>query len=120
MHNRWQLESIRRKTAARGPIRFVGGGARSASIARIMADVLGEVVETVDSPQNSGALGAALLCARGLGILGTLADAKAIVRPAAVYEPRTELAAMYGDRFSVFKRLYARNKPLFAALNGGR
>jgi xylulokinase len=120
MHNRWQLESIRRKTSVRGPVRFVGGGARSRSIARIMADVLGEVVETVESPQNAGALGAALLCARGLGLVGTLADAKAIVKPAAVYEPRAELAGMYGDRFGVFKRLYERNKPLFAALNGGR
>jgi len=118
MHNRWQLESIRRRTAARGPVRFVGGGARSRSIARIMADVLGEVVETVDSPQNSGALGAALLCAKGLGLLGSLASAKSIVKAAAVYEPRKELAGLYGERFAVFKRLYERNKPLFAALNG--
>lgn len=117
LHNRWQLESIRNKTAARGPVRFVGGGARSRAIARIMSDVLGEVVETVASPQNSGALGAALLCARGLGLIGSLADAKNLVLPAAVYEPRRELTSLYADRFQVFKRFYARNKPLFAALN---
>lgn len=120
MHNRWQLESIRRKVGAAGAIRFVGGGARSRSIARIMSDVLGEVVETVGSPQNSGALGAALLCARGLGLVGSLAEAKRLVKPEAVYEPRRELAGLYSDRFQVFKDFYARNKPLFAALNAPR
>jgi len=120
MHNRWQLESIRRKVDTVGPLRFVGGGARSRSIARIMSDVLGEVVETVGSPQNAGALGAALLCARGLGLVGSLADAKRLVKPAAVYEPRRELAGLYGERFQVFKSFYARNKPLFAALNGAK
>jgi xylulokinase len=118
MHNRWQLESIRRKVDATGPVRFVGGGARSRSIARIMSDVLGETIETVEHPQNSGALGAALLCAKGLGLVPTLADAKALVRVAAVYEPRRELAGLYARRFEVFKRLHASNKKLFAALNG--
>ena len=118
MHNRWQLESIRRKVDATGPIRFVGGGARSCSIARIMSDVLGETIETLEHPQNSGALGAALLCAKGLGLIPTLADAKSLVRVATVYEPRRELADLYARRFDVFKRLYERNKPLFAALNG--
>ena len=118
MHNRWQLESIRRKVDATGPIRFVGGGARSRSMARIMSDVLGETIETVDHPQNSGALGAALLCAKGLGLVPTLAGVKALIKTAAVYEPRRELADLYSRRFDVFKRLYARNKQLFAALNG--
>jgi len=120
MHNRWQLESIRRRTEARGPVRFVGGGARSRATARIMADVLGETVETIATPQNAGALGAALLCARGLGFLGSLAEAKAIVRPQASYEPDASLAGLYGERFQVFKRFYGRNKPLFAALNDPR
>lgn len=120
MHNRWQLESIRRKTAARGPIRFVGGGARSRAEARIMADVLGEAIETVDSPQNSGALGAAMLCAKGLGMMASLADARTMVRPKEVFEPNASLAGLYAERFSVFKRFYYRNKPLFAALNGQR
>ena len=118
MHCRWQLESIRRKVDAVGPIRFVGGGARSRSIARIMSDVLGETIETVEHPHNSGAQGAALLCAKGLGLVSTLGDAKALIRPAETYKPRTALTELYTRRFNVFKGLYSRNKPLFANLNG--
>lgn len=117
LHNRWQLQAIRRKVDARGPLRFVGGGARSRSMARIMADTLGEVVETVANPQNSGALGAALLCAKGLGLIDSLGRARRIVRPLETYEPRRELAGLYDERFEVFKRLYARNKPIFKAMN---
>jgi xylulokinase len=118
LHNRWQLTAIRRKVEAHGPLRFVGGGARSKALARIMADTLGEVVETVPEPQNVGALGAALLCAKGLGVIASLGEARAIVKPLEVYEPRRELAALYAGRFEVFKRLYSRNKPLFREMNG--
>lgn len=116
-HNRWQLESIRRKSTARGPLRFVGGGARSKAMARILADVTGEIVETVPSPQCAGALGAALLCAKGLGILGSLSDSKAMVQASAAYEPERGLAELYAERFRVFKRLYQRNKGIFRDLN---
>ncbi|MDX9898736.1 MAG: FGGY-family carbohydrate kinase [Spirochaetia bacterium] len=117
MHNRWQLESIRNKAVAHGPLRFVGGGARSRSIARIMADITGEVVETVESPQNAGALGAALLCAKGLGLLDSLAEASTLVRASVRYEPDCSRKGLYDDRFGVFKQLYRRNKELFASLN---
>jgi xylulokinase len=117
MHNRWQLESIRRKVRVEGPLRFVGGGALSPAIAGIMADVLGETIETVASPQNAGALGAALVCAAGLGEIGGLAEAGALVPPNAVYEPRTGNRAVYAKAFPVFKELYYSNKANFKALN---
>ena len=117
-HSRWQLESIRRKVPVEGPLRFVGGGARSFQIARVFADVLGECIETTASPQNAGALGAALLCAAGLGAVGSLAEAGALVPAAAVYEPRLENRAVYDKQFAVFKNLYGDNRKSFRALNG--
>ncbi len=118
MHNRWQLESIRRKVRVEGPLRFVGGGALSPAIAGIMADVLGETIETIASPQNAGALGAALVCAAGLGAIGGLAEAGELVPPNAVYEPRQGNRAVYAKAFPVFKELYYSNRKSFKALNG--
>jgi xylulokinase len=118
MHNRWQLESIRRKVRVEGPLRFVGGGAQSTAIAGILADVLGETVETTASPQNAGALGAALVCAAGLGALSSLAEAGAMVPANASYAPRAGRREVYDRLFPVFKDLYYANKRNFKALNG--
>jgi xylulokinase len=118
LHARWQLASIRKKVPARGPVRFVGGVARSTATARVMADVLGETVETVPSPQNVGALGAALLCAAGLGAVSSLEEAGRLVAVAGTWEPRPENRELYDRHFEQFKRLYARNKEGFRALNG--
>jgi len=116
-HSRWQLESIRRKIEVSGPLRFVGGGARSARIAQVYADVLGETVETTASPQNAGALGAALLCASGLGALGSLEEAGRLVPAAASFEPRPGNREVYERQYGVFKRLYPDNRASFRALN---
>jgi xylulokinase len=118
MHNRWQLESIRRKLRVEGPLRFVGGGAQSPAIAGILADALGEGVETTASPQNAGALGAALVCAAGLGAIGSLADAGALVPANAYFPPREGRRQVYDRLFPIFKNLYYANKRNFKALNG--
>jgi Sugar (pentulose and hexulose) kinases len=117
LHNRWQLESIRKKVRVEGPLRFVGGSARSGAIARILADVLGEKIETTSSPQNAGALGAALVCAAGLGAIPSLAEAGAMVPANATYEPRDEERAVYDRNYPIFKELYYANRRSFAALN---
>ncbi|HOX48887.1 MAG TPA: FGGY-family carbohydrate kinase [Spirochaetales bacterium] len=117
LQSRWQLEAIRRKVEARGPLRFVGGGARSRAAARVLADVLGETVETTASPQNAGALGAAIVCAAGLGALSSLEDAAGLVPAAAAYEPRPERRELYDLRYEVLKRLYYDNRESFKALN---
>ncbi len=117
MHSRWQLESIRRKLRVEGPLRFVGGCARSPTIAAILADVLGQTVETTESPQNAGALGAALVCAAGLGAIPSLAEAGNLVSANASYEPRGVARAVYDGAFPTFKRLYYMNRSGFHAMN---
>ncbi|MGA2611960.1 MAG: FGGY-family carbohydrate kinase [Spirochaetia bacterium] len=118
LHGKWQLAAIRRKVPARGPVRFVGGGARSDAMARIMADALEEVVEPVVSPQNAGALGAALLCASGLGILGSLEEARRLVPVRGSFEPDSARSKIYQERLEVFRSLYERNRQSFRKLNG--
>jgi len=117
LNARWQLAAIRRKVHAHGPVRFVGGGARSSAMARIMADTLEETVETVAWPQNAGALGAALVCAVGLGALGSLGETRRLVPVSHRFEPDPERSRIYEERFQVFQDLYKRNKQGFQALN---
>lgn len=118
LHSRWQLEAIRRKVPARGPVRFVGGGARSPAAARTLAAVLGEAVETVRFPQNVGAQGAAILCAAGLGAIGSAGDAAGLVPAADAWEPDHASREVYDRHFEVLKNLYASNRQSFRLLNG--
>lgn len=118
LHQRWLLDSVKKKFPVSGPLRFAGGGALSPAMAQILADVLGHPVETVEHPQNCGASGAAWCAAVGLGWLAGFGEVKKSVRVTGRYEPNPAAAAVYGRHYDVFKKLYARNRALFADLNG--
>ncbi len=116
-HMRWMLEAQQKKVKTSAVVRFVGGGALAQLTCQILADVLGRPVETVNDPQNVGAVGAALVAAVGLGAFPNLAQAKALVPACCRYEPNPENKAVYDNGFAVFKNLYVVNKKNFAALN---
>ncbi|WP_081757113.1 xylulokinase [Gorillibacterium massiliense] len=117
-HLRWQLEAQDLKISTSRTIRFVGGGAISPKTCQILADVLGREIETVADPQNAGAVGAAIIAAVGLGLIGKVEDAKALVQLQAKYTPNPVNKATYDTYFRVFKSLYKNNKRAFGALNG--
>ena len=116
-HLRWQLEAQERKVRTSRTIRFVGGGALAPLTCQMMADMLGRQVETVDSPQNIGAVGAALVAAVGLGVISKLEEAKNLVEVTERYLPNMENKAFYDRNFEVFKSLYKNNKKSFKVLN---
>jgi Sugar (pentulose and hexulose) kinases len=116
-HLRWQLESQERKIKTSEAIRFVGGGALAPLTCQILADILGRKIETVDSPQNAGAIGAAVTAAVGLGLISSIDEAKALIKVHAVYEPNIQNKATYDTYFEVFKSLYSSNKKAFGILN---
>lgn len=116
-HLRWQLEAQERKVKTSRVIRFVGGGALAPLTCQMLADMLGREVETVESPQNVGAVGAALVTAVGLGIIGRLGEAKKLVRVTKRYIPDMHNKAVYDRAFEVFKSLYKSNKANFCILN---
>jgi xylulokinase len=60
-------------------IRLVGGGALAPLTCQILSDVLNRHVETVDNPQNVGAVGAAIVAAAGLGVIDGVEDAKKLI-----------------------------------------
>jgi xylulokinase len=116
-HMRWMLELSDRKFASSQVVRYVGGGALSPVGCQIMADILGRKIETVNNPQDVGAVGAAVVAAVGLGALENLERADSLIPPSAVYEPDYENHRAYSRYYEVFKGLYRNSKKVFAALH---
>ena len=117
-HLRWMLECEEKKVKTSPRIRFVGGGALSSEACQILADVTGRTIETVDQPQNVGAVGAAAVCGVGLGIIPSMESAADFVEVVRTYEPNRENKPIYDRNYRGFRNLYRDNKANFAALNG--
>ena len=118
MHLRWFLETQDKKIKTSQTVRFVGGGALSDVTCQILADITGRTVETVDSPQNVGAVGAAVIMAVGLGVIGDVSEAKRLIPAKKTFTPNTANKDIYDRNYAVYKMLYNNNKNAFKALNG--
>lgn len=116
-HKRWMLEAQDKKIKTSDTIRFVGGGALSGLTCQILADILNRKIETVNSPQNVGAVGAAALVAVGLNVIDSLDKVKDLIPVKKSYTPNPANKAIYDKNYEVFKRLYKCNKKNFAILN---
>lgn len=115
-HLRWMLESQDKKLKTADPIRFVGGGARSPEVAQMLADITGRRIETVESPQNVGSVGAAAVMAVGMGVIPSLASVQSFIRVTDIYVPNMENHAQYNHYYKIFRKLYASNRKLYAAV----
>lgn len=115
-HLRWMLESQDKKLKTADPIRFVGGGARSPEVAQMLADITGRRIETVESPQNVGFVGAAAVMAVGMGVIPSLASVQSFIRVTDTYVPNMENHAQYNHYYKIFRKLYASNRKLYAAV----
>ena len=116
-HLRWQLESMEKCVRTSPAIRLVGGGALAPLTCQILSNVLNRHVEAVDNPQNVGAVGAAIVTAVGLGLIGGVGNAKKLVPITGRYAPNAANARVYDKYFPVFKSLYKNNAKAFKALN---
>jgi xylulokinase len=120
LNTRWLLSAVERFTKRRlGPIRFIGGGARSGVWCQIFADVLGREIEQVADPVNAGARGVGMLAAVALGEL-TFDEIPGRVSVTASYRPDPGTAGLYGMLYDEFVGLYKRNHKAHARLNGAR
>lgn len=118
-HLRWMLECQDRRLKTSKKIRFVGGGALSPVSCQMLADITGRVIETVDSPQNVGSVGACAVTAVGLGLIPDLDCVKDFIPVADVYTPDKDKHAAYRKYYRTFKKLYTANKSLFKSLAEG-
>jgi xylulokinase len=116
-HLRWMLECQDTKIKTSDPIRFVGGGALSDVTCQILADITGRTIETVASPQNVGAVGAAAVMGVALGIIGSIEEIGDFIPAVKTFAPDKAKRNAYDKNFKVFKRLYRFNKNNYKALN---
>jgi xylulokinase len=85
-----------------GPIRLMGGGARSATWRQIIADVTGLTVEVMENGDAS--FGAALVAGIGVGVFASPQDAVArCVRRVSVCEPDAGRHEMYLRLFEIYQ-----------------
>jgi xylulokinase len=106
LNTRWMQEAVE-KFCRRplDPIAFVGGGARSALWAQIMADVLGRTVHRIADPGSANLRGAALLALLGLGEL----DAASLHGRAPVehvHLPDAAHRTTYDELYAAFRGTY--------------
>jgi len=89
---RWTIDRLEAVTGTRVEVvHVVGGGARNRLLCRMTADATGRPV--VAGPVEATAAGSALVQARALGLVGSLAEARELVRrsfPPDRYEPRPD------------------------------
>jgi xylulokinase len=118
LNTRWLLSAVERFTKRRlEPVRFIGGGARSAVWCQIFADVLGRTIEPVTDPVNANTRGAGMLAAVALGELA-FDDIPDRVTVSASYRPDPRTAGLYTRLYDEFVGLYRRNHKAHARLNG--
>jgi xylulokinase len=115
-NSRWLLDCVNRFTANDGPIRIVGGGARSDLWCQIIADVCGRTCERVADPLNAQLRGAALFAGIGMGELDR-DELRDLIPLDGVFEPIAGNRAVYDRLFAEFPGLYKTQKPMFARLN---
>ncbi|WP_372678926.1 FGGY-family carbohydrate kinase [Desulfosarcina sp.] len=116
-NSRWTREPAE-KMMGRPFTRFIfsGGGALSDLWAQIHADILGVPIHQVADPLTSTARGTALLALTALGHL-SVDQLPAMVPIRQVFEPDPSTRATYDRLYTGYRRLFFRNKEIFAALN---
>ncbi|MFN8160951.1 MAG: FGGY-family carbohydrate kinase [Solirubrobacterales bacterium] len=116
---RWLKGHVERFSRNRfSTLPFIGGAALSPTWSQILADVLGCEVARVSEPRHANAAGAALA---GFAALGEISPAEIPdrVEIAATHRPDPAAARVHDRRFEEFRRLYRRNRRLYAAINRG-
>mgnify|MGYP002870149929 CR=1 FL=1 len=116
-HLRWLLECEMKKVKTSEVLRFVGGGALSSVTCQMLSDITGRTIETINSTQEVGAIGTALVVAAGINGVDVLELARQLVKPNRVYVPDPANKEVYERNYKVFKRLYKANASSFQTMN---
>ncbi|MGX7006110.1 xylulokinase [Caballeronia sp. KNU42] len=112
------LDALRADGTLGSTLTLVGGGARSAHWAQLVADTLGIPIRVPSNAQSVAALGAARL-----GWLAGGGDFSVVIHKPPVYDefiPDAERRSTLSTRLESFRSLYARLHPLFDARGNNR
>lgn len=114
---RGQVELYKKDTGNNiGEIGANGGGSLSAPWMQMMADVLQVPVHIPESTRHSGAVGAALAAAIGLGWCDA-EDIHEFVRTKRTFTPDPALKTLYDKKYTVYQELYPSVSGLYAKIN---
>jgi len=116
-NTRWVLEGIEGLGFKVESLNAAGGGALSEVWLQIYADVLGKRIRQVQSPQEAGSRGAALMALVGLGIYNDFDSVAELVPLGRELEPGDEHRAIYDELYGCFKQLYEQLVLVYGRLN---
>lgn len=118
---RWILENYKKDFNYDIPVlKLIGGGALDKEWMQIIADVTKRKIEVAADPKISGALGAAMCAAVGLGIYKDFTAIKDLVIINNTYIPHEENFAIYDKLFKSYKDIYYSLKNAYNCINSGR
>ena len=107
------LEAAKTTGVTLSSTKICGGGAKSPLWRKIVANVTGLTVETLESEEGP-ALGAAMLAAVGCGYFPSVAQAaQTVVKISERIKPDRETMAKYQEKYQKFKQFYPALKNLF-------
>jgi xylulokinase len=96
-------------------VRLSGGGARSPFWRRLLANILGKPVVTLETQEGS-AYGAALLALVGTGEYASVPEVcNAAIREVETVEPEPDQAREYAARHAIYQSLYPALRPFYAS-----
>jgi len=115
---RWILELVSGLYGFKpDPLRVMGGGAKGLPWLKIISDVTGRTLERVAHPQETTAIGAALIAAVGLGIYPSLEATKPLVPVEQTQTPDPQSKPVYDRVYRGYRQVYRSLRELYHELN---
>ncbi|KQW86107.1 xylulose kinase [Devosia sp. Root413D1] len=114
--HRGHVEVLQRAGIGIRDVTLSGGGSRSAVWPQMFADIL-ELPVTVARGRETGALGAAIAAATGVGLFHDYAEgARAMTAPARQFAPDRESGSHYARRYGLYEQLARAMQPVWAEM----
>jgi xylulokinase len=109
------LDIIEQLGVAVKSVRLSGGGARSPFWRRLLADIFGKPVVTLETQEGS-AFGAALLALVGTGEYASVPEVcRVAIREVETVEPEADHSRDYAERHAIYQSLYPVLRPFYAS-----
>lgn len=116
-NTKWVLDGIEGLGFKVECLNAAGGGALSEVWLQIFADILGKRIRQVQSPQEVGSRGAALIALVGLGVYNDFDSVGKLVPMGREFAPVDEHTRVYQELYQSFRQLYEQLAPIYGQLN---
>ncbi len=115
---KWNIETVEMAGLKIDALNLFGGGAKSDILAQIKADIFEREIRALNI-NETGALAAALLAGRAVGVYDNIEEAvKRIIKPRKVFYPDNKYRDDYQNTYDIYKDLYPALKDINHKLMG--